>query len=63
MSTGTTDGADDVRAAYDKAPGDEPFARLLPQGHRPSAAAVTERTAARVHVAPRPGRRPGRLHG
>jgi N-acetyl-gamma-glutamyl-phosphate reductase len=44
-------GADDVRAAYEKALGDEPFVRLLPEGHWPSTAAVYGSNAAQVQVA------------
>ncbi|KOU40395.1 N-acetyl-gamma-glutamyl-phosphate reductase [Streptomyces sp. WM6378] len=44
-------GADDVRAAYEKALGDEPFVRLLPEGQWPSTAAVYGSNAAQVQVA------------
>lgn len=44
-------GADDVRAAYEKAYADEPFVRLLPAGQWPSTAAVSGSNAAHVQVA------------
>jgi N-acetyl-gamma-glutamyl-phosphate reductase len=44
-------GADDVRAAYEKALADEPFARLLPEGQWPSTAAVYGSNTAQVQVA------------
>lgn len=44
-------GAHDVRAAYEKAFGDEPFVRLLPEGQWPSTAAVYGSNAAQVQVA------------
>ncbi|MFH8492340.1 N-acetyl-gamma-glutamyl-phosphate reductase [Streptomyces longisporoflavus] len=43
-------GADDVRAAYEKALGDEPFVTLLPEGQWPSTAAVYGSNAAQVQV-------------
>ncbi|MFI9233001.1 N-acetyl-gamma-glutamyl-phosphate reductase [Streptomyces rimosus] len=43
--------AADVRAAYDKALGDEPFVRLLPEGQWPSTAAVYGANTALVQVA------------
>ncbi|CAM5579691.1 N-acetyl-gamma-glutamyl-phosphate reductase OS=Streptomyces rimosus subsp. rimosus (strain ATCC/ DSM 40260 / JCM 4667 / NRRL 2234) OX=1265868 GN=argC PE=3 SV=1 [Streptomyces rimosus subsp. rimosus] len=43
--------AADVRAAYDKALGDEPFVRLLPEGQWPSTVAVYGANAALVQVA------------
>ncbi|ANJ11940.1 N-acetyl-gamma-glutamyl-phosphate reductase [Streptomyces parvulus] len=43
-------GPDDVRAAYEKALGDEPFVRLLPEGQWPSTAAVYGSNAAQVQV-------------
>ncbi|UBI40702.1 MULTISPECIES: N-acetyl-gamma-glutamyl-phosphate reductase [Streptomyces] len=45
---GTT--AQAVRAAYEKAYGDEPFVRLLPEGRWPSTGAVTGSNAAQVQV-------------
>ncbi|MDG9723701.1 N-acetyl-gamma-glutamyl-phosphate reductase [Streptomyces sp. DH41] len=44
-------GVDDVRAAYEKALGDEPFVRLLPEGRWPSTAAVYGSNTAQVQVA------------
>jgi N-acetyl-gamma-glutamyl-phosphate reductase len=44
-------GADDVRAAYEKALADEPFVRLLPEGQWPSTAAVYGSNAAQIQVA------------
>ncbi|MGW6059467.1 N-acetyl-gamma-glutamyl-phosphate reductase [Streptomyces sp. NPDC055189] len=44
-------GADDIRAAYEKALGDEPFVTLLPEGQWPSTAAVYGSNAAQVQVA------------
>ncbi|MFF5315497.1 N-acetyl-gamma-glutamyl-phosphate reductase [Streptomyces massasporeus] len=44
-------GADDVRAAYEKALADEPFARLLPEGQWPSTAAVYGSNTAQIQVA------------
>ncbi|MEU9443452.1 N-acetyl-gamma-glutamyl-phosphate reductase [Streptomyces sp. NPDC048304] len=44
-------GTDDVRAAYEKALGDEPFARLLPEGQWPNTAAVYGSNAAQIQVA------------
>ncbi|KOG53404.1 N-acetyl-gamma-glutamyl-phosphate reductase [Streptomyces griseoflavus] len=43
--------AADVRAAYEKALGDEPFVRLLPEGQWPSTAAVYGANTALVQVA------------
>ncbi len=43
--------AADVRAAYEKALGDEPFVRLLPEGQWPSTAAVYGSNSALVQVA------------
>ncbi|KOT55538.1 MULTISPECIES: N-acetyl-gamma-glutamyl-phosphate reductase [Streptomyces] len=43
--------AADVRAAYDKALGEEPFVRLLPEGQWPSTAAVYGANTALVQVA------------
>ncbi len=43
--------AADMRAAYDKALGDEPFVRLLPEGQWPSTAAVYGANTALVQVA------------
>ncbi|MEW2402798.1 N-acetyl-gamma-glutamyl-phosphate reductase [Streptomyces sp. NPDC046862] len=43
--------AGDVRAAYEKAFADEPFARLLPEGQWPNTAAVYGSNAAHVQVA------------
>ncbi|GCD47128.1 N-acetyl-gamma-glutamyl-phosphate reductase [Streptomyces paromomycinus] len=43
--------AADVRAAYEKALGDEPFVRLLPEGQWPSTAAVYGSNIALVQVA------------
>ncbi|UBI39812.1 MULTISPECIES: N-acetyl-gamma-glutamyl-phosphate reductase [Streptomyces] len=45
---GTT--AQTVRAAYEKAYGDEPFVRLLPEGRWPSTGAVTGSNVAQVQV-------------
>ncbi|MGW7276279.1 N-acetyl-gamma-glutamyl-phosphate reductase [Streptomyces sp. NPDC054864] len=44
-------GTQDVRAAYEKALGDEPFVRLLPEGQWPATAAVYGSNAAQVQVA------------
>jgi N-acetyl-gamma-glutamyl-phosphate reductase len=44
-------GADDVRAAYEKALADEPFVRLLPEGEWPAVGAVYGSNAARIQVA------------
>ncbi|MFC7895154.1 N-acetyl-gamma-glutamyl-phosphate reductase [Streptomyces sp. NPDC057381] len=44
-------GADDVRAAYEKALADEPFVRLLPEGQWPGTAAVHGSNTAQVQVA------------
>jgi N-acetyl-gamma-glutamyl-phosphate reductase len=44
-------GADEVRAAYEKALADEPFVRLLPEGQWPVTAAVYGSNAAQVQVA------------
>jgi N-acetyl-gamma-glutamyl-phosphate reductase len=44
-------GADDVRAVYEKALADEPFARLLPEGQWPSTAAVYGSNTAQIQVA------------
>ncbi|MFH9735246.1 N-acetyl-gamma-glutamyl-phosphate reductase [Streptomyces sp. NPDC017260] len=44
-------GVDEVRAAYEKALGDEPFVRLLPEGRWPSTAAVYGSNTAQVQVA------------
>lgn len=46
---GTT--AEDVRAAYAKAYGDEPFVRLLPEGQWPATASVYGSNAVQVQVA------------
>ncbi|MEV1085162.1 N-acetyl-gamma-glutamyl-phosphate reductase [Streptomyces sp. NPDC050211] len=43
-------GAQDVRAAYEKALGDEPFVTLLPEGQWPSTAAVYGSNAAQIQV-------------
>ncbi|MPY63163.1 N-acetyl-gamma-glutamyl-phosphate reductase [Streptomyces spongiae] len=43
--------AEDVRAAYEKAFADEPFARLLPEGQWPNTAAVYGSNAAHIQVA------------
>ncbi|GAA1374876.1 N-acetyl-gamma-glutamyl-phosphate reductase [Streptomyces beijiangensis] len=43
-------GAHDVRAAYEKALSDEPFARLLPEGQWPSTSAVYGSNAAHIQV-------------
>ncbi|WP_210589246.1 N-acetyl-gamma-glutamyl-phosphate reductase [Streptomyces sp. GESEQ-35] len=43
-------GAGEVRAAYEKALGDEPFVRLLPEGQWPSTAAVYGSNAAQIQV-------------
>ena len=43
-------GADDVRAAYEKAYGDEPFVHLLPEGQWPQTKAVTGSNAVHVQV-------------
>ncbi|MEO3974470.1 N-acetyl-gamma-glutamyl-phosphate reductase [Streptomyces sp. CAU 1734] len=42
--------AEDVRAAYEKALGDEPFVRLLPPGRWPATAAVLGSNTAQVQV-------------
>ncbi|MGW2569648.1 N-acetyl-gamma-glutamyl-phosphate reductase [Streptomyces sp. NPDC001537] len=44
-------GAQDVRAAYEKALADEPFVRLLPEGQWPGTAAVYGSNAAQLQVA------------
>ena len=44
-------GAADVRAAYEKAYGDEPFVRLLPEGQWPATGAVYGSNAGQVQVA------------
>ncbi|MCX5202367.1 N-acetyl-gamma-glutamyl-phosphate reductase [Streptomyces sp. NBC_00237] len=41
----------DVRAAYEKAYGDEPFVRLLPEGQWPATASVYGSNAAQIQVA------------
>ncbi|MEU6118935.1 N-acetyl-gamma-glutamyl-phosphate reductase [Streptomyces sp. NPDC047117] len=43
--------AEDLRAAYEKAFGDEPFVRLLPEGQWPATAAVYGSNAAHLQVA------------
>ncbi|MFI7009619.1 N-acetyl-gamma-glutamyl-phosphate reductase [Streptomyces sp. NPDC050145] len=43
--------ADTVRAAYEKAYGDEPFVRLLPEGQWPATAAVYGSNAVQIQVA------------
>jgi len=43
-------GADDVRAAYEKAYGDEPFVHLLPEGLWPQTQAVTGSNAVHLQV-------------
>jgi N-acetyl-gamma-glutamyl-phosphate reductase len=42
--------ADDVRAAYEKAYGDEPFVHLLPEGHWPQTKSVTGSNAVHLQV-------------
>jgi N-acetyl-gamma-glutamyl-phosphate reductase len=47
-------GADEVQAAYEKALGEEPFVRLLPEGPWPSPAAVYGSNAVQIQVALEP---------
>jgi N-acetyl-gamma-glutamyl-phosphate reductase len=47
----TTASLSDVRAAYEKAYGDEPFVHLLPEGQLPKTGAVVGSNAAQVAVA------------
>ena len=42
--------ADDVRAAYEKAYGDEPFVHLLPEGQWPQTKSVTGSNAVHLQV-------------
>ena len=50
-SAPTSAGADEIRAAYDKAYGDEPFVHLLPEGQWPQTQAVLGSNAVHVQVA------------